>query len=121
MFSMPSSEVGFIQAVGNLRCIARQCIKSFEGQRGIQANSPLYSTGIHNVTDIICLSMLSVNDHIPLHVKVSLHCVYTPLNELMYCMIIGHSSKYFRCLLVLCTPSITMATPKTGWCGVMVT
>ena len=58
----------FIQVVGNLRRIARQCIKSFEGQRGIQANT-LYRTGIHNVTDIICLSMLSVNEHFPLHVR----------------------------------------------------
>ena len=29
----------FIQAVGNLKHIARQGIKSFEGQRGIQANT----------------------------------------------------------------------------------
>ena len=38
VFSMPLSEVRFIQAVGNLKHIARQCIKSFEDQRGIQAN-----------------------------------------------------------------------------------
>ena len=76
MFSMPSSEVRFIQVVGNLRRIARQCIKSFEGQREIQA-TVLYRTGIHNVTDIICLSMLSVNDHFPLHVRsVYIECTH---------------------------------------------
>ena len=53
---MPSSEVSveqFIQVVGNLRCIARKCIKSFEGQRGIQANP-------HYIALVFTMSLTSI-------------------------------------------------------------
>ena len=64
----------FIQVVGNLRRIARQCIMKVKG--GFK-RTPLYRTGSHNVTDIICLSMLSVNDHFPLHVRsVYIECTH---------------------------------------------